>query len=94
MPVSFLTESERERLQRIPEEIPPDTVTAFFTLTETDFVLVRTQHGDHNRLGVALQLCLLRYLGFCPPDITAVPEKAVTYVAVQLAIASFLANEF
>ena len=84
MPVSFLTESERERLQSFPKEISSDDITAFFTLSETDIDLVKTQHGDYNRLGFALHLCLLRYLGFSPQSIIGLPEEIISYVARQL----------
>ena len=39
-----------------------------FTLSESNLEFVKQQRGDHNRLGFALQLCALRYLGFCPDD--------------------------
>jgi TnpA family transposase len=84
MPVSFLTANERERLQSVPQEIPSEHITAFFTLSETDMVLVQKQHGDYNRLGFALQLCLLRSLGFSPQNLLRLPENVVAYVARQL----------
>jgi hypothetical protein len=54
MPVSFLTQSERERLQSFPKEISDEDLTAFFTLSDTDKALAQKQHGDHNRLGFVM----------------------------------------
>jgi TnpA family transposase len=88
MPVSFLTDNERERLQRFPSEISPSDITAFFTLSATDLAPVRKQRGAHNRLGYALQLCALRYLGFSPHDITAFSDEVVSYVSKQLRVVS------
>ena len=48
---------------------------------------VNRQREPFNRLGYALQLCTLRYLGFVPTDFTATPEVVVTFVAEQLGIA-------
>jgi Domain of unknown function (DUF4158) len=84
MPVSFLTDNERERLQRCPAEISSGDITAFFTLSATDLALVRKQRGAHNRLGFAFQLCILRYLGFSLDDLMQIPEAGVTYVSQQL----------
>src|SRR5712692_2266853 len=86
MPVSFLTDKERERLQSFPSEIPESDITAFFTLSTTDLVLVQKQRGDHNHLGFGLQLCILRYLGFSLDDITHIPEPVVAYVSQQLQV--------
>src|SRR4051812_11817011 len=83
MPVSFLTDSERERLQRFPAEISFDDITAFFTLSEPDIDLVCRQRGNHNRIGFTLQLCTLRYLAFCPKEMSF-SDKVTDYVAKQL----------
>src|SRR5260370_36237293 len=85
MPI-FLTESERKRLRGFPEDISPEDITAFFTLSATDMEQVEKQRGDHNRLGVSLQLCALRYLGFSPNDITTIPLQIVSYVSKQLGV--------
>jgi hypothetical protein len=55
-------------------------------LSASDLELVRQQRGDHNRLGFALQLCALRYLGFCPHDLVTAPPAAISFVADQLQI--------
>ena len=46
--------------------------------------VVRNHRGNHNRLGFALQLLTLRYLGFCPDDLATAPVTVVAYVAEQL----------
>ena len=52
------------RLASFPEEIPGDDLIRAFTLTGADRDLVAIRRGAANRLGLALQLCALRYLGF------------------------------
>ena len=84
MPIGFLTQAERERLKRFPEHIPDDDLNVFFLLSETDQQAVNRQQDDHTRLGFALQLCTLRYLGFVPHDLETAPSSAIEYVAEQL----------
>jgi Domain of unknown function (DUF4158) len=86
MPIDFLTAAERERLNRFPDPIPDEDLSAFFTLSDTDKLEVGKLRGAHNQLGFALQLCALRYLGFAPDDLHATPRPAVLFVARQLAL--------
>lgn len=87
MPIGFLTEAERERLNRFPDEIPYDDLSAYFTLSDGDIQAIQRQRGDHNRLRFALQLCALRYLGFAPDDLGSAPLAAVHFIACQLDLA-------
>ena len=84
MPIGFLTAAERDRLNRFPAQIPDDDLFAFFQLSEADHTAINQQREDHTRLGFALQLCALRYLGFAPDDLRTAPREAVVYVARQL----------
>lgn len=88
MPGRFLTDAERARLSRFPDEIAPDDVNTYFTLSPADRRHIEVHHRPATRLGVALQLCALRYLGFClpPSELTAAPAEAVQYLAQQLAV--------
>lgn len=63
-PIGFLTRVERERLDRFPEDIPDDDLFVYFRLSQADHDAVDKQREAHTRLGFALQLCALRYLGF------------------------------
>ncbi len=82
----FLADSERERLSSFPADVPPDDLASFFILTEFDKQLIPVTSSSSNRLGFALQLCALRYLGFCPDNITHAPISVVNYVACQLGV--------
>ena len=59
---------------------------AFFLLSEADQTAINHQREAHTRLGFALQLCALRYLGFAPDDLSTAPWEAVVYVAQQLGV--------
>jgi TnpA family transposase len=87
MSSGFLSAAERERWQRFPETIPQDDLAVYFLLSDDNAHEVNRQREPFNRLGYALQLCTLRYLGFVPTDFTATPEVVVTFVAEQLGIA-------
>ena len=86
MPGSFLNDTERERLRRFPTEIPSEDLIGYFTLSERDQLLVRGQRRDHNRLGFALQVCALRYLGFVPTKLHSAPPAAIGHLAQQLGV--------
>jgi len=76
---------ELERLRGFPE-IDGNELVRFFTLTPTDETLVRSHRGASNRLGVAVQLCTLPWLGFVPDDVASAPPAAAERLAGQLRI--------
>lgn len=86
MPSRFLTSTERERLNRFPEEISSEDIFIFFRLSELDIAQLPVKSQNYNRLGVALQLCALRYLGYCPDDLTTAPLSVISYVAKQIKV--------
>ena len=86
MPASIFSETELARLAGFPEEIPSDDLIRAFTLTGADRDLVVIRRGAANRLGLALQLCALRYLGFVPRNLSAAPRSAACFVADQLEV--------
>ena len=93
MPVQFLNKVDIERLNRFPEEIEQDDLFHFFLLSEKDRNEINKQKSDSNRLGFALQLCALRYLGFMPNDLQTAPLTVVRYLANQIEVPTgLLAN--
>jgi hypothetical protein len=87
MPGNFLNDTERERLRCFPPEVPAEDLIGYFTLSERDRLLVRGQRRAHNRLGFALQVCALRYLGFVPAKLHSAPPTAIGHLAQQLGVA-------
>ena len=61
---SLLSASERASLLALPEH--PDDLIRHYSLSEPDLSLIRQRRGEANRLGFAIQLCLLRYPGYAP----------------------------
>jgi hypothetical protein len=59
---------------------------SFFTLTKEDRRFVKRHYGASGQLGVALQLCALRFLGFIPEDLESAPEAAIEFLTRQLEI--------
>ncbi|MEF3304150.1 Tn3 family transposase [Paenibacillus sp. GYB003] len=75
-----------ERLQHL--QIPPDLgeweLGTYFTFTQHDLEIIQQRRRDYNRLGFAVQLCVLRYLGWTLSDVKEVPVQVLRYIAKQI----------
>jgi hypothetical protein len=76
MPVRFLSEAELARLSSWPDEIAGDDLVTYFTLTNDDLDWIGSTVRVENRLGAAVQLCALSWLGWIPDDLTACSSAA------------------
>ena len=57
-------------------------MSGFFEFTPTDLAFVLSHREA--RLGVAVQLCSLRWLGFVPDDLSELPRPALLSLCEQL----------
>lgn len=89
MPVSFLTIAQRESYGRYAVPPTPEELTQFFHISDDDHAFVSRRRGDHNRLGFALQLVTVRYLGTFLENPIDVPELVLNTLAKQLEITNF-----
>ncbi|WP_113717962.1 Tn3 family transposase [Arthrobacter dokdonensis] len=83
---SLLTAAERSQILAIPTGT--EDLAAHYTLSEADMSLIRQRRGDVNRLGLAVQLCLLRHPGIALGDDTDVPLELVAWLASRLAVSA------
>src|ERR1700722_13082357 len=85
MAVSFLTAAQRDRYSRYPDVVTPDNLARCFHLSDDDRAQIMSCRGEHNRLGFALQLTTVRYLGTFLDDPIAVPSSVLQFLSHQLA---------
>jgi TnpA family transposase len=88
VPVGFLTDEQVRCYGRFANDPTPEQLARHFHLDDADRAFVAEHRGEHNRLGVAVQLGAVRLTGAFVDDFAAVPSSAVRYAADQLAMES------
>ncbi len=81
---SILSAADQASLLALPVE--QEDLIRFYSFNNPDLSLIQQRRGDANRLGFAVQLCLLRYPGLSLGKDTTVAEPVVHWVAQQLQI--------
>jgi hypothetical protein len=82
-------DEELARLREFPE-ISREELYRFFKLTPSDLAFIAPGRGrgrgPADRLGIAVALCTLPWLGFVPDKVSTAPPVAVARLAVELNI--------
>ena len=86
MPVEFLPEEQQRRYGCYSEAPSPLQLARSFHFDDRDHQLIARPQRDAYRLGFAIQLGTVRFLGTFLPDPTHVPATGVAYVAQQLGL--------
>lgn len=83
----FLTEAERAQYVGVPKQISSFDLLFSFHLSYEDLRVVRLQRRPANRLGFALQLGLLRFMGFLPESwMSQIPTEVISFVGKQIEV--------
>lgn len=84
----LLTDAKRTALCGIP--VDPDELARRYTLERTDLDLINQRRLDRNRLGMALQVALLRHPGMPLAQVMQIeggaPAPLVAFLARQLGL--------
>jgi TnpA family transposase len=80
----ILTEEQRKQYTHISSTLDEWELGAHYTLSEPDKEIVLRRRRDSNRLGFAIQLCVIRHTGFSLTEIEQVPYRVLEYVANQI----------
>ncbi len=83
---SILSTAERDSLMALPNT--DEELIRHYTFNESDLSLIRQRRGDSNRLGIAVQLCLLRFPGQGLLTDTVIPPSLLRWIGRQLQIDS------
>ena len=87
MPVQFLTAEQRADFGRYVAEPTAVDLARYFHLDDADHQRLAGKRGSHNRLGFAVQLTTVRYLGRFLDDSTQAPPNVLSTLSRQLGLA-------
>ncbi|WP_243526888.1 Tn3 family transposase [Bacillus pseudomycoides] len=84
----LLTLDQRLEFVSISEQISEYELGSYYTLSPYDIEIIKRHRRDHNKLGFALQLCMLRFPDWTLSDVHHIPDCVVNYIAKQLQISA------
>jgi hypothetical protein len=88
MPVDFLTVEQKAGYGRFSCKPNEMELARYFLLDENDLAFISRCRGDDNRLGIAIQLTSVRFLGTFLPEAIHASRNVKSFLANQLSIDS------
>lgn len=87
MATDGLPTEELQRLSTWPAEVARSDLAAHFTFSLVDLRWVRSHRGAVERIGLAVQLAALRFLGYIPAELADTPPEVARHVGKQIGVA-------
>lgn len=88
MPRNLLSKEQRKYFGKFPGIPSEEQLSEYFFLDDNDLSVIDDLRTDVNKLGFAVQLGVLRFIGTFPRSFDDVPYAVVEYVSKQLTINS------
>lgn len=80
----LLTADQRAEFVQIPADMTERELETYYTFSQYDLEIIKRHRRDHNRLGFAVQLCVLRNPGWSLSDVEPIPDYVIQYIARQI----------
>jgi TnpA family transposase len=88
----ILTERQRNDLMALPAD--ESSMLSYYILSDEDIIRIKKKRDDHNRLGFALQLCVLRYPGRYMNADDILPKELIDFVGAQIGLSEIQLLKF
>ena len=86
MPVSFLSPAQCDNYAKYPTDLPSNIVDSLFFLDDHDMEWIACKRGDFSRLGYALQLTTVRFIGAFISNLNQIPRVVIERIAIQIRV--------
>ncbi|MCU2270569.1 DUF4158 domain-containing protein, partial [Enterococcus faecalis] len=94
MPRLVLQEEQRNFYRQYAGELSIEQLDQYFYFSEIDLEQINEARTDSNKLGFALQLGTVRFLGGFFESVKNIPSTVVHYVASQLKLTPDIVNDY
>ena len=94
MPRAVLKEEQRNFYRQYAGELSIEQLDQYFYFSEIDLEQINEARTDSNKLGFALQLGTVRFLGGFFESVKNIPSTVVHYVASQLKVNPDIVNDY
>ena len=92
MPFDFLTDDHLAQYGQYKGDLTVQQLQDYFLLTPAQLQHIATLRFPHTKLGFAIQLCTVQFLGTFLTDPLNVPDSVVRTLAIQLGATTRLTN--
>jgi len=86
MPWKLLSKEQRKYFGKFPGIPSEEQLSEYFFLDDNDLAIIDELRTETNKLGFAIQLGVLRFIGTFPRSFDDAPYDVVKYVSKQLTL--------